>query len=57
MLAMLDAYSLHCACKIVGLDVPEEKKVIKIYFFNSEEVEASQDGEASWFQKLHDPSE
>ena len=26
MLAMLDADSLHCACRIVGLDVPEEKK-------------------------------
>ena len=26
MLAMLDADSLHCACGITGLDVPEETK-------------------------------
>ena len=25
MLAMLDADGLHCLCRIVGLDVPEEK--------------------------------
>ena len=60
MLAMLDTDSLHCACGIVGLDVPEEKKgnqnlLLKFLLrkSNSEEVEASQDGGASWFQKLH----
>ena len=52
MLAMLDADSLLCACDIVGLDVPEEKKgnqklLLKFLLrkLNSEEVEASQDGE------------
>ena len=61
MLAMLDAASLHCACGIVGLDVPEEKKgnqklLLKFLLgkLNSEEVEADQHGEASWFQKLYD---
>ena len=54
MLAMLDADSLHCACGIVGLDVPEEKIVnqnlLKFLLrkLNSEEMGAS------WFQKLHD---
>ena len=54
MLAMLDADSLHCACRIVGLDVPEEKKgnrnlLLKSLLrkLKSEEVEASQDGGAS----------
>ena len=61
MLAMLDADSLLCACDIVGLDVPEEKKgnqklLLKFLLrkLNSEEVEASQDGGASWFKKLHE---
>ena len=50
-----NADSLHCAPGIVGLYVPEEKKVkFLLRKLNSEEVEASQDGGASWFQKLHD---
>ena len=59
--AMLDADSLHSACWMLGLDVPEEKKgnqklLLKFLLrkLNSEEVEASQDRGASWFQKLHD---
>ena len=35
MLAMLDADSLHCACGIVGLDVPEEKKGNQNLLFKS----------------------
>ena len=35
MLAMLDAGSLHCACGIVGLDVPEEKKGNQNLLFKS----------------------
>ena len=61
MPAMLDVGSLHCACGIVELDVPEEKKgnqnfLLKFLLrkLNSEELEASQDGGASWFQKLRD---
>ena len=55
MLAVLDADSLHCARGIVGLYVPEEKKVkFLLRKLNSGEVEAIQDGGASWFQKLHD---
>ena len=34
MLAMLDADSLQCACGIVGLDMPEEKKGNQNYFLN-----------------------
>ena len=56
MLAILVAGDLHCACGIVGLNVPEEKKdnqtlLLKFLLrnFNSEEVKVSQDGEASWF--------
>ena len=51
MLAMLDAVSSHCACDIVGLDVPDEKKgnqklLLKFLLrkLNCEKVEASQDG-------------
>ena len=51
MLAMLDADGLHCACGIVGLDVPEAKignQKLLLRFplkkLNSEEVEPSQDG-------------
>ena len=51
MLGMLDADSLHCACEIVGLDAPEEKRgnqTLLLKFLlrkvNSEEVEASQGG-------------
>ena len=61
MLGMLDADSLHCACEIVGLDAPEEKRgnqTLLLKFLlrkvNFEEVEASQRGRYSWFQKLHD---
>ena len=61
MLGMLDADSLHCACEIVGSDAPEEKRgnqTLLLKFLlrkvNSEEVEASQGGRYSWFQKLHD---
>ena len=57
ILAMLDVDSLHCACGY--LDVPEEKKInqkLLLKFLlrklNSEEVEASQDGGASWFKKI-----
>ena len=56
MLAIWVADDLHCACGIVGLDVPEEKKdnqtlLLKFLLrnFNSEEVKASQDGGVSWF--------
>ena len=59
MLAMLDADSLHCGCEIVSLGMPEEKKgnqnLLLIFLLKklySEEVEASQDGGACWFQKL-----
>ena len=34
MLSMLDAYKLHCAFRIVGLDAREERKIIKNYFLN-----------------------
>ena len=61
MLAMLDANGLYCARRIVGLDVPEQKKgnqkfLLKFLLrkLNSEEVETNEDGGASWFQKLHD---
>ena len=61
MLGMLDADSLHCACEIVGSDAPEEKRgnqTLLLKFLlrkvNFEEVEASQRGRYSWFQKLHD---
>ena len=61
MLGMLDADSLHCACEIVGLDAPEEKRGNQTLLLkhllrkvNFEEVEASQRGRYSWFQKLHD---
>ena len=61
MLSMLDAYKLHCAFRIVGLDAREEKKnnqklLLKFLLkkLNSKEVEESQDGGTSWFQKLHD---
>ena len=61
MLTKLDADHLHCACGIIGLDVPEEKKgnqnfLLKFLLrkLNSEEMEASQDVGVSWFQKLHD---
>ena len=59
MLAMLDADSLHCACGIVGLDAPEEKKgneklLLKFLLrkLNSEEVETSQDGEPVGFKNF-----
>ena len=61
MLAMLDADGLYCARRIVGLDVPEQKKINQKFLLkfllrklNSEEVETNEDGGASWFQKLHD---
>ena len=48
-----NADSLHCAPGIVGLYVPEEKKVkFLLRKLNSEEVEASQDGEPLGFKNF-----
>ena len=64
MLVKLGEDSLHCACGIVGLDVPEEKKGNQSFLhkfllrkLNSEEVEASQDGGVSLVSKTSCPSE
>ena len=61
MLALRDANSLCCACGILGLVVPDQKKgILKLLLkyilrhFNSEDVEGSNDGGSSWYTKLHD---
>ena len=51
MLAMLDANGLYCARRIVGLDVPEQKKGYQKFLLkfllrklNSDKVETNEDG-------------
>ena len=60
MLLKLDAESLQCAYGIIKLEVPESKKgnqhlLFKnlVRHFNSEEVEAREDSDLQFFQKLH----
>ena len=59
MLTLMDADCFSCACGILGLDVPEQKKVnLKIILkyilrkFHSENAEGSDDGGSSWYAKL-----
>ena len=61
MLSLMDADSLACARRILGLDVPEQKKgnlklLLKYILrqLNSENVDGSEDGGSFWYQKLHD---
>ena len=61
MLTLIDAESLACACGILGLVVPEEKKgnlklLLKYILrqFNFKYVEGSGDGGSSWYTKLND---
>ena len=61
MLTLIDAESLACACGILGLVVPEEKKgnlklLLKYILrqFNFKDVEGSGDGGSSWYTKLND---
>ena len=56
----MDADSLAFVCGILGLDVPEQKKVhLKLYLkyilrkFNSEDVEGNDDGDSSCYAKIH----
>ena len=56
----MDAASLACACEILALVVPEQKKgnlrlLLKYILrqFDSEDVEGSVDGGFSWYMKLH----
>ena len=60
MLTMMDSDSLTCACGILGLVVPEQKKgnlklLLKYILrqFNSEDEEGSDYGGCSWYTKLH----
>ena len=60
MLLKLDAESLMCGYGIIKLDVPESMKGNQHLLFknlvrhlNSEEVEAREDGDLQFFQKLH----
>ena len=55
----MDAESLACVCRILGL-VPEQKKgnlklLLKFILrkFNSEDAKGSDDGGSSWYRKLH----
>ena len=57
----MDAVSLACDYRILGLVVPEQKKgnlkrLLKYNLrqFNSEDVEGSDDRGSSWYTKLHD---
>ena len=59
-LSVIDADSLACACGILALVVPEQKKgnlrlLLKFILrqFASEDVEGSVDGGFSWYTKLH----
>ena len=61
MLTLIDAESLACACGILGLVVPEEKKgnlklLLKYILrqFNFKDVEGSGDGCSSWYTKIND---
>ena len=61
MLTLIDAETLACACGILGLVVPEEKKgnlklLLKYILrqFNFKDVEGSGDGGSSWYTKLND---
>ena len=61
MLTLIDADSLACACRILGWNVPEQKKgnfklFLKYIFrqLNSEDVEVSNYGSYSRYKKLHD---
>ena len=59
MLTLINADNLACACGILGLDDPEQKKGnLKLLFkyvlrqFNSEDREVSDDGGSYWYVKL-----
>ena len=61
MLNLIDADSLACACRILGLDVPQQKKgnhtlLLKyiLRWLNSEDIEGNDDGGSSWYAKLQD---
>ena len=61
MLTFRDVDSLACACGILGLVVPEQKKsnlklLLKYILrqFNSVDADGSNDGGSSWYRKLHD---
>ena len=61
MLTLIDAESLACACGILGLVVPEEKKgnlkLLLRYIlrqFNFKDFEGSGDVGSSWYTKLND---
>ena len=60
MLTVMNADSLACAYRILGLDVAEQKKnnrklLLKYILrqFNSEDIEDSDDGGSHWYVKLH----
>ena len=60
MFTLMDADSSACACGILGLFVPERKKgnlkLLSKYvlgYFNSEDLEGSNDGGSSWYMELH----
>ena len=57
---VLGMLTLACACGILGLDVPEQKKgnlkLLLKYIsrhFSSEDADSSDDGGSSWYAKLH----
>ena len=59
MFTLMDADSLACACGILGLIVPEQKKgnlkrLLKYMLrqYKYEDVEGSDDGACSWYTKL-----
>ena len=61
MLTLTDTDSLACACGILDLVVPEQKRCnlnLLLYYilgqFNYEDVKGSNDGGSSWYTKLHD---
>ena len=61
MLTFMDVDSLACACGILGLVVPEQKKsnlklLLKYILrqFNSVDADGINDGGSSWYRKLHD---
>ena len=61
MLTLMDANSFVCACGILGLVDPEQKKGnVKLLLksilkqFNSEDAKSSDDGGSSWYTKLYD---
>ena len=61
MFTLIDTDSLACACGILDLVVPQQKKgnlKLLLYYIlrqlNYEGVRGSDDGGSSWYTKLHD---